>query len=250
MFMRFVHYHVDPERVPDFRRRYEETSIPTLMTVRGCLSATLIESIGSGAECVSMTLWESRETAEAYERSEVFQRLLESSRPYLAQSSEWKVLLTEDLHLEYAPAVEEPVVEAFEVMTRGADAEIPKGDSLYVRIVAPQIRSESVEEFRNLYLEQVLPELRRAPGCRYAYLVENPTHREKFLSVTIWNSSQDAEAFERSGAYEVLTARVQHTFSNLVQWKMQLEKEKKQQVVTTDDTSVKGYSVVVGKRFA
>jgi heme-degrading monooxygenase HmoA len=249
MFMRFVHYHVQVDRVVDFRRRYEEVSIPTLKTVHGCLSATLIESVGGVPECVSMTLWESKDAAEEYERSDVFRTLLESSRPFLAQSSEWKIQLTQDLRLEYQPVADEPIVEAFEVMSLRDGEEIPKGDTLFVRIVSPQVRVDSVAEFKKLYLEQILPELRRAPGCRYAYLVENSAGEEKLLSVSIWNSLQDAEAYEASGAYDLLTSKVQHTFSRLLQWKMQLEKEKSSQIVTTEDTSVKGYSVVVGRKF-
>jgi len=250
MFIRFVHAHVNPDKLQKFRQTYSDVILRTLKSTAGCVSATLIQSTTSQDEYVSMTIWESQADAERYESSGVFRKLLESIEPYLAQSSEWKIQLSKELQLEYLPMKEDPVVKSYEVAVLDGESDLPSGETLFVRIVSPHVRRESADEFRRLYTEEILPALRVAPGCRYAYLVENDAEDDRFLSVTIWNSAQDAEAYEHSGTFDNLTAKVQHTFSDIFQWKMQLERDVSNQVVTTEDLKVKGFSVVLGSRFS
>lgn len=246
MFMRFVHYRVQHELIDDFRRRYEEVSIPALKTVPGCRSATLIQGADADDEWISMTIWDSRDDAEAYEKSDVYKTLSQSSRLFLAQSSEWRVQLNKDLQLALEPVPEEPVVRTYEVAAHTGEGAMPGGESMYVRIVAPQVRRECVDEFRRLYTREILPVVRNEPGCRYAYLVEGADERDQFLSVTIWENARVAERYERSGDFQRLTEKVRHTFSGVYQWKMELEQSTGSRVVTTEDMTVRGYWIVTG----
>jgi len=250
MYMRFVHVNVKPEAMNDVSRHYEEKVIPTLRRTPGCLYASLIQSVHHKDECISMTLWETPRHAEEYERGD-FRMLMQEAQPYLAESSEWKIHLSSDLTLQYEQVKQEPEVDAYMVPSQRNEEFLPQRESggLYVRIVSPQIREGMMEEFKRLYTDEVLPQLRTVRGCRYAAMIENAQTPEKIISISIWDSKQDADVYEISGTFEEMTGKVRHTFSEIYQWKMQLERETGRQVVTSAEMTVEGYSVVTGKSF-
>ena len=91
--------------------------------------------------------------------------------------------------------------------------------------------------------------LQKVQGCRYAFLTEGVKERNEVLSVTIWDRKEAADVYEESGLFRKLTRKVQHTFSELYQWKLSVEKRSSVQVSSTEDLSVSGYNVVSGKVF-
>ena len=251
MYMRLVHMKVKSERLGEHHKMYDEEVIPALQNVPGCMFANLIENEHHPGECISMTLWRTREQADQYGRSAKFKELLEKATPFLADSSEWKIHLSEDLTLQYEEVREEPEVHAYEVTAGESAAGPPRKQStaLFIRIVSPHIRDEKLEEFKSIYINDILPALRQVKGCRYAYLTENAKEKNRIISVTIWDSKQDAEAYELSGLFETLKTKLEHTFAEIYQWKMQLEKDSGGQVVTSEEMTVGGYKVVAGKSF-
>ena len=104
MYLRLVHAKVKPEMVSLLPIAYEERIIPRLQEMSGCLYAGLIMSAAHEDECISMTLWDTRKQAEEYEKSGLFDELLAEARPYLLDSSVWRVQLSEESKLECQPA--------------------------------------------------------------------------------------------------------------------------------------------------
>jgi len=251
MYMRFVHLNVKPDSINRLRQQYEQQVVPVLHTRPGCLFAGLIQGVHHANECISMTLWDSPQHAEEYERSGVFAKLLHDVQPYLADSSEWKIHLAQDLTVQYELVPEEPVVKAYNVSTHKPEDILSSTDSggLYVRIVSPQLREGKVEEFRRIYNTEMIPRLRAVKGCRYAAIIEHVTEPGKLISISIWNSKQDADDYEVSGVFDELTEKVKHTFSEIYQWKMQLEQETGKPVTTSAEMTVEGYSIVAGQSF-
>lgn len=249
MIMRLLQVKIKPDLLSEVRQMYDEKAMPILRAVPGCLYASLIQSVDRADECMSLTLWETREQADAYEQSNVFKELITEAQPYFAESSEWKIQLSKDLTLEYEPVVEEPVVKAYQVTDLKDSRSVPQGKPMYVRIVAPQIREGQLSEFKKIFNNEILPELRAVKGCRYAYLTENIKEQNQMISVTIWDSREDADAYHHSGVFDRLTEKVKHTFSEVYQWKMQLEQETGGQVITSDEVTVEGYRVITGKSF-
>jgi heme-degrading monooxygenase HmoA len=251
MFMRLVQVKIKPETLPQMRKLYEERVIPQLQTFGNCLFAELIASSNQQDECISLTLWEKQEDAEAYERSGVFKKLVEESKPFFADSSEWKVQLTKDLTLEYEPVPEEPIIKSYSIASdQHATIASPGMSSLlHVRLVSATIQPGKMEEFERLYNNEILPALRTVEGCRYAYLMEGIKEQHEVISVTIWDSKQDAERYEASGLFDALKNKVKHTFSELYQWKMKLEKDPGKQARTSEDLTVLDYNIVTGKSF-
>ena len=81
MYMRLVHVKVKSEELNTLVRLYQDRIIPALARVHGCRYAGLMKSIVHSDECVSLTLWDKQNDADAYEQSGLFGTLLDETRP-------------------------------------------------------------------------------------------------------------------------------------------------------------------------
>ena len=78
---------------------------------------------------------------------------------------------------------------------------------MFVRMTFTQSDPASAEAARALYNSaEVSGVLERQKGHRFHYLLESVDVPGEGVSVTAWDSRQDAEAYEMSGAYEELVA--------------------------------------------
>jgi heme-degrading monooxygenase HmoA len=251
MFLRLLHVSINIDRQPEFHKLYEHEIIPVLKNMPGCLYAGLVQDVQHREEGMSLTLWDTREHAETYERSGVFENLLARSRPFFSDSPNWTMRLSENLELEYGPVPQEPVVHSYSDAGQNDSANLHAevASSMYLRIVSMVLQPDKIREFLSLYDDHILPSLRNTRGCRYVHLAENAANRSEMLSITLWNSRQDAESYESSGLFERLKEKIRPTLSALYQWKMGLEKEMGKEAVTSEDLSVRSYTVVMGQAF-
>jgi heme-degrading monooxygenase HmoA len=250
MFMRLVQVKVKPESSANLAGLYAQHIVPELQKITGCIYASLIRSTSNPDESISLTLWESAHDADVYEQSGAFQRLLSEAQPYFSDTSEWKIQLSKDLTLEYTPVSEEPVVRSYTETSPSTDRPLLAEEGrLFIRILSVKLQPGKTEEFARIYHSEILPVLRAVHGCRYAFLTEGVEERNEVISLTIWDSKEAADVYDASGLFKKLTRKVQHTFSELYQWKMAAERRSSVQVTTTEDLNVKGYHVVSGKTF-
>lgn len=250
MFMRLVQVKVKPESSENLAGLYAQRIVPVLQKTPGCIYASLIRSTANPDESISLTLWETTHDADVYEQSGTFQRLIAEAQPYFSDSSEWKIQLSKDLTLEYTPVSEDPVIRSYTETTPSAERlPVAEVGRLFIRILSVKLQPGKTEEFAKIYHAEILPVLRSVQGCRYAFLTEGVEERNEVISLTIWDSQEAADVYESSGLFRKLTRKVQHTFSELYQWKMAAERRSSVQVTTTEDMKVKGYHVVSGKTF-
>jgi len=251
MYMRFLYLKINPEYQSLLVPFYNNSVIPELQNTEGCLFVGLVKSGQSMSDYVSVTLWRSKEQAETYDRGESYQKLMRQIKPYLSESTEWKVHLSDDLELRVNSTPEEPVRRGYQVTAGitpvGKDSLSP--DELYVRLVSLKIQTGKLEEFRQIYAEEIVPVLQNYKGCRYIYLSESMQETNEVVSITVWDSKRDAEEYENSGTFGRLVDKVKHTFSHFYQWKLELAKEQKGELKTSEDMKVDYYRMVSGKRF-
>lgn len=249
MFMRFVDLHIDPGSASAFVRFYEHRIGPVLRQVDGCQFATLIHSTDSDTEFMSFTLWKSAEHALAYEQSGAYKSLLAENEPFEAQSTEWKIQLTEDNTLEYKPVREDPVVQAMPVIAGTAEEQATSSISSdkYVRILHANVQPGKFQALSKVYDEEIVPMLLEQDGCRGAYLIGNEGSDDG-LSVTIWDSQDQARAYEDSGMFAVLLDKAAPLLSSMYQWKMTLSPDQRDHIRTSEDVTVRGFTVVTGKQ--
>lgn len=251
MYMRMVQVKVKPGLTSELRLHYHEQIIAALSGISGCRYAGLLQSVHHPEECISLTLWDSEQDSHAYEKSGLFTSLLDRTRPFLLDSTESKIQLSQDLTLEYVPIPEEPVVSVLPVTATSNQAASgdEQGSPMWVRIVSLKIQPGKLEEFKRLYEEQVIPKLRSVRGCRYIYLSERAEKKDEVISVTSWNSKEDAERYEKSGTFELLLRSQEHVLSELYQWKRTTQKEHQGLATTSDDPMVEYFDVLVSKAF-
>ncbi len=248
MFMRFVHLKVTEDTFWDTLKFYEGKVIPTLQATEGCLFASLLQPTIEMKECVSMTIWASQEYAEAYEASGVYDRLLDESDEAMAERTEWRAKLTGD-RINAPPPIYDPEVEGFPVEVAGDTAALEADVSrhLFLRIVAVRIDPVRFHELRQRYDQELVPALLETPGCRAAFLVEGIKARTRALSVTVWDSEEDAVRYELSGRFDELVGKISEFFSGLYQWKLSLSSSGSGRV-SGNELEVSGYNIVTGRR--
>ena len=251
MFMRFVQLKVKEDSIIDLSSIYERKIIPVLADVKGCVFDRLVQSAGKLDECISLTLWDTSSAADEYVTGGTYNRLLELFSPYLDGTSEWKIRLTEDQKVEYVPVGEEPRVKAYNVtLTPSPRAIVPENfGSLYARILSIRFKANGKAEFKEIYEHEILPALYETPGCRYAYLTEDIGDSDDALSVTVWDSRENAESYEKSGRFESLVRKVSRLPAGLYRWKMSLARDAGRRAVTSEDMTPEGYHVVAGRSF-
>lgn len=252
MFMRFVQLKINTKYLQILREFYGQIVAPELQQMPGCLFAGIIQGSHQPEEIISVTFWETHKQAENYTTSAAYQRMIEQIKPMLAESTEWKIQLSDDMQLEYLPVAEEPITKEYTVTAQSTNPQSVPDEKprMYVRIVSVRLQKGKLAEFRDLYAAEIIPALKKTPGCRFAYLTENLQEEDEAISVTIWDTKEDADNYEQSGLFEELAEKVKHTFSKLFQWKMALEKDSQgSKISTSADLKVTHYTMVAGKNF-
>ena len=249
MYMRFVRFKVKEGKDWEYARFYNDRVIPAMQETEGCLFVSLLQPSGDEDESVSMTMWRSRELAEDYEKSGLYDQLLDESDEFLAEASEWRVRLAGDPGGTVSP-LQDPEVEAYPVEVAGFSDRTDDFSSrgIYLRIVAARIEAGKFADLKERFNNEIKPELMKTRGCRAVFLVEGVSARSRALSVTVWDSEEDAIRYELSGAFDELLAKVSEFFSGLYQWKLSLASEEKGETVSGKDLDVRGYQLVTGRR--
>ncbi len=88
----------------------------------------------------------------------------------------------------------------------------------FVRMTLTKSDPACAEAARALYNSgEVSGVLSRQKGHRFHYLLESADTPGEGVSVTAWDSREDAEAYERSGAYEELVAKFRSFYTGPAQ---------------------------------
>ena len=101
MFVRLTYFGFKPEKLEELKKFYNETAIPTLKKQKGNLECKLLEPVDKKDDYISMTIWESKEDADAYHSKGVYKSLVDQVRPYFSKEPVLRVYHSEGV-LEHA----------------------------------------------------------------------------------------------------------------------------------------------------
>ena len=118
---------------------------------------------------------------------------------------------------------------------------------MHVRLLSLKIRPDKMDAFKATYRHEIIPALLKVKGCRYAFLTESMGQQQECISMTIWDSAEDADNYEGGGVFRELIGKTESMFTELFQWKMKLAKGAS--AATSDDMRVAHYDVVAGRSF-
>ncbi|MFN0159239.1 MAG: antibiotic biosynthesis monooxygenase family protein [Bacteroidota bacterium] len=251
MYMRMVRARVKAGQQDFLRSYYEKEIITQLARVPGCLYVGLLNNTRNPEEVISMTLWESQERSDAYARSPLFTSMLASIQPFLIASAESRLQLSEDFTLEFIPVEEKPVIENYSVEVTGGAESLDQATKMapWVRIVLIKIAAGKVEEFKKIYTTSVVSALRTVKGCRHVFLSQSAEHPTEFISTTVWDSLEEADAYDHGGLFKMLMEWMKHTLPDLYQWKMDQQAAGGSPVITSEELVVENYTVMTAKSF-
>lgn len=71
---------------------------------------------------------------------------------------------------------------------------------MIVRLVSLKFHPQHRERFLQLF-EQVYPQIRARPGCLALHLVAEADGAADFLTISIWRSPEDLEAYRQSDVF-------------------------------------------------
>jgi len=79
---------------------------------------------------------------------------------------------------------------------------------MHAGVVSVQFKPDKVEEAARIYQDSVVPELRQMRGFEGGYVLTNAETGKGYI-IGLWESLEDAEGFERSGAFREQAAKFQ-----------------------------------------
>ncbi len=251
MYVRLLSLRLEPAFVEKHQEFYQRQVLPTLRASSGFLYASLLHDPGRPGECVSLTVWKDLAGLRSYEHDGKFDELLRESQQYLAESTEWKLELSEDLTLEPKQVPNDPASRCYAVQARSGDYTGPSSGSrsAFLRLVRGTFNRNSVEAVRRIYEEEVIPTLQSVKGCRHACLLGGLDSADELVSLTIWDSEEDIRNYEESASFRNLLARAQPMLSAVCQWKVILEQSHGLHAVTSEDVKIQSYAAVAGTSF-
>lgn len=195
-FIRFLRLDLQIEAVPVLREAYETRVIPGLQETGGCLFAMLSRGARHPEHVLSTTFWADKKTALSYEKSPLYQGVINELRPFL-----WGLP-----PLQGVPPSELHAVLAWKQMVIPAPT---KMNRMYTRMLHQTIRKETLATFSETYQRDIIPALQAFGGCYYTYLLKDEEDSENITvtSMTIWESREKAEQCENSGLLNPLALK-------------------------------------------
>ena len=77
---------------------------------------------------------------------------------------------------------------------------------MYAGVVSVQLKPGHVEQAAQIYQDWVVPELRQMQGFEGGYVLTNAETGKGYI-IGLWESREDAEGFESSGAFREQSAK-------------------------------------------
>ena len=84
---------------------------------------------------------------------------------------------------------------------------------MFVRLTYFGFKPEKLQELKKFYNEVAIPTVRQQKGNIDCKLLEPVDNSEEYISMTTWESRQDAEAYHSKGVYAKLVDQVRPFFS-------------------------------------
>jgi quinol monooxygenase YgiN len=83
----------------------------------------------------------------------------------------------------------------------------------FVRIGRFKALTDKIDELCRIYERDAIPAIRTAPGNISAALLQQEGAADTFLAITVWQSRDDAELYDRSGQAQQMVGKIKHAFA-------------------------------------
>ena len=83
---------------------------------------------------------------------------------------------------------------------------------MFARVAWGKVKPGAWEEYERIYREEILPASRGVSGLRFRELLRGTEDPDEGISLTLWESSEALEAYERSATYQGFLERVKEFY--------------------------------------
>lgn len=84
---------------------------------------------------------------------------------------------------------------------------------MIVRLTYLSFMPENLVQAKSIYHDEVMPAVRKQKGNIDCKLLTPINENDEYISMTIWETKADADAYESSGLYRELVNKVKKDFS-------------------------------------
>ena len=114
---------------------------------------------------------------------------------------------------------------------------------MFMRFVRIKVERNRMADFRRFYDDRIITALETTPGCLFASLLQTTSEDDECVSLTLWSSQQDAEAYEASGLYDELLDESDEYLAETSEWRAQLAGDPGHAVSKLQDPEVEAFPV-------
>jgi len=79
---------------------------------------------------------------------------------------------------------------------------------MFARVAWGKVKPGTWEEYERIYREEIVPASRSVPGLHFRELLRGTDDPNQGISLTLWESRADMEAYERGPTYQGFLERV------------------------------------------
>ncbi|MCK9410269.1 MAG: antibiotic biosynthesis monooxygenase [Bacteriovoracaceae bacterium] len=247
MFLRMVSMGVQAKDSDIFAKAYDENIISVLRRQPGCSFASLLQNIHDSKDCISVTIWESKEATIEYEQSGVFKALVESLRAFYEESNEFELKLTDDLSIEYTPVQNDPTLKQFD----DTDTEKEYIQKFQItpyaaKIITLTVLPDTIQEFQEIFAEKVISKFQEQKGFIHIILLRK---NNEFNIISFWDETIDLGNDTGSQSLTALTRNIFTLLPSSVQWQVS-HKASRSSYVTTEEMKASVYRCLTGEWFS
>jgi heme-degrading monooxygenase HmoA len=84
---------------------------------------------------------------------------------------------------------------------------------MFVRLTYLNFLQGKVEVAKKIYNDELAPVVKRQKGNLDCRMLEPVDMADDYISMTVWNNKEDADAYQASGTYKQLVDRIQALYS-------------------------------------
>jgi len=115
-----------------------------------------------------------------------------------------------------------------------------------MRLLQLNVQPNYVGNFKSIYELSVIPRLKEIPGCNFVALIESSLKDNEFISLSFWETQDQAENYENGVIFKDLFDRIQSYLSDSSEWKVHLsENLELEYVPQKEEPIIKKYNVTV-----
>ncbi len=247
MFLRMVSMSIRAEHSLKIAEEYDKNVVPALRHQPGCSFASLLQNIHDTKDCISMTIWDSKQEADEYEKSGVFKQLVETLRSFYEESNEGELKLNDDLSIEYTPIQIDPSVKGFDDDDTEKEYIQKFNITPYAaNIITLTVQPDKIQEFQEIFASKVIPKFSEQKGFIHIILLRKSN---EFNIITFWDETIDLNSSFGEQTLRTLTRSIFELLPSSVQWQVS-HKASRSSYASTEEMKGSVYRCLTGEWFS